>query len=103
MNLRSLFELDSSDWIFASLDSSLTEILREAVVSRMKSYYRTVRVQYDVANFDANRVRKAANSHLPETVDDPRAIRAFDQQMGHSRAVAVQHNKLRRIKSATVR
>ena len=68
----------------------------------MKSYYRTVRVQYDVANFDANRFRKALDSHWAETVDDPTAIRALDQQMGHSRAVAVQHNKLRRIKSATV-
>ena len=91
LNLRSLFQLDSSDWLFAPLDSSLTEITKEAVVSRMKSYSRTVRKQHNVPNFDANRFRKAVNSHWAETVDDPRAIRALDQQMGHSRAVAMQH------------
>ena len=57
----------------------------------MKSYSRTVRKQHNVPNFDANRFRKAVKSHWAETVDDPRAFRALDQQMGHSRAVAVQH------------
>ena len=91
LNLRSLFQLDSSDWLFAPLDSSLTEITKGAVVSRMKSYSRIVRKQHNGPNFDANRFRKAVKSHWAETVDNPRAIRALDQQMGHSRAVAVQH------------
>ena len=91
MNLRSLFHLDSSDWLFAPLDSGVTETTKEVVEARMKSYSRTVRKQHNLPNFDANRIRKAVNSHWAETVDDPRAIRALDQQMGHSRAVAVQH------------
>ena len=56
-----------------------------------KKYQRMIRNQYNVENFDSNKVRKILNSYCLENISDPRQKRSINQAMGQSRGVASMH------------
>ena len=67
--------------------------------SRTNNYQKTIQNQYNIDNFDSNKVRKILNSYWAENVSEHRQIRSIDQATGHSRGAASMHYEVARNKA----
>ena len=86
LDLRTKMEQDNEAYLFCPL--SLTNPSEKQLLNVMKNYWRGFQKQHDAVNFNGDKFRKAISTHFALTIQDPNAMKAIYEQMGHSSAVA---------------
>ena len=86
LDLRTKMEHDNEAYLFCPL--SLTNPSEKQLLNVMKNYWRGFQNQHAAVNFNGDKFRKAISTHFALTVQDPNAMKAIYEQMGHSSAVA---------------